>query len=54
MQSIRVGGDIWLFENGMPTELRQRMGGWASAFTEKQYIRTLVAERIDTCKSMGV
>jgi hypothetical protein len=54
INSMWVGGDTWLFENGMPTELRQRMGGWASAFTENQYIRTLVAECIDTCKGMGV
>jgi hypothetical protein len=54
MHSMRVGGETWLFENGMPTELRQRMGGWAPAFTEKQYIRTLVTERIDTCKGTGV
>ena len=54
MHSMRVGGDTWLFENGMTDAVRQRMGGWASAFSEKTYIRTLVAERIDTCRAMGL
>ena len=54
MHSMRVGGDTWLFENNMPAAVRQRMGGWASAFSEKTYIRTLVAERLTTCKAMGI
>lgn len=54
MHSLRVGGDTWLFENNMPDEVRQRMGGWAHAFSEKGYIRTLIAERLTTCKAMGV
>ena len=54
MHSMRVGGDTWLFENNMPASVRMRMGGWASAFSEKTYIRTLVAERLMTCKAMGI
>jgi len=54
MHSLRVGGDTWLFEANMPAEVRQRMGGWAHAFSEKTYIRTLVEERLSVCKAMGV
>ena len=54
MHSLRVGGDTWLFENKMPAAVRQRMGGWAHAFSETTYIRTLVAERLAVCKAMGV
>jgi hypothetical protein len=54
MHSMRVGGDTWLFENEVPQEVCQRMGGWASALSESTYIRTLVAERINTCKGMHV
>ena len=54
MHSMRVGGDTWLFQNNMPQDVRQRMGGWASAFSEKTYIRTLVAERLETCKHMAI
>ena len=54
MHSMRVGGDTWLFENEVPQEVRQRIGGWASALSESTYIRTLVAERINTCKGMHV
>ena len=54
MYSMRVGGDTWLFQNNMPQDVRQRMGGWASAFSEKTYIRTLVAERLETCKHMAI
>jgi hypothetical protein len=54
MHSMQVGGDTWLFEYNMPAEVRQRMGGWASAFSEKTYIRMPVAERLTTCKAMGI
>ena len=54
MHSMRVGGDTWLFKANMPEDVRMRMGGWASAFSEKTYIRTLVAERLSTCKAMGI
>ena len=54
IHSMRVGGDTWLFEANMPASVRMRMGGWASAFSEKTYIRTLVAERLSTCKAMGI
>ena len=54
MHSMRVGGDTWLFKNGVDDAGRQRMGGWASAFSEKTYIRTLIAERIETCRGMGL
>ena len=46
MHSLRVGGDTWLFKANMPDDVRQRMGGWASAFSEQMYIRTLVDERL--------
>lgn len=54
MHSMRVGGDTWLFENNMPAAIHMRMGGWASAFSEKTYICTLVAERLVTRKGMGI
>ena len=54
MHSMRVGGDTWLFDNGMTGAVRQRMGGWASAFSERTYIRTLVAEQIETYRGMGL
>jgi hypothetical protein len=54
MYSLRVGGDTWLFKANMPGDVRQRMGGWASAFSEKTYIRTLVDERLRVCKAMGI
>ena len=54
IHSMRVGGDTWLFENGVPEEVRMRMGGWATAFSERTYIRTLVEERLRTCKAMSV
>ena len=54
MHSMRVGGNTWLFENNMPASVRMRMGGWASAFSETTYIRTPVAERLATCKGMGI
>ena len=54
MHSLRVGGDTWLFKANMPDDVRQRMGGWASAFSEKTYIRTLIDERLQVCKAMGI
>ena len=54
MHSLRVGGDTWLFKANMPDHVRQRMGGWASAFSEKTYIRTLIDERLQVCKAMGI
>jgi hypothetical protein len=54
MHSMRVRGDTWLFENNMPASVRMRMDGWASAFSKKTYICTLVAERLATCKGMGI
>lgn len=54
MHSMRVGSDTWLFQNNMSQDVRQRMGGGASAFSEKTYIRTLVAERLETCKHMAI
>jgi hypothetical protein len=54
MHSLRVGGDTWLFKANMPDDVRQRMGGWASAFSEKTYIRTLVDEGLRVCKDMGI
>jgi len=54
LHSMRVGGDTWLFDNGVPEEVRMRMGGWATAFSERTYIRTLVDERLRTCRAMSV
>ena len=54
MHSLRVGDDTWLFKANFTGDVRQCMGDWASAFSEKMYIRTQINKRLEVCKAMGV
>ena len=45
VQSLRRGGDTFLWKNGVPQEIRQAIGGWKTPSVELRYLETLIAEQ---------
>jgi hypothetical protein len=52
--SLRIGGDTWLFDNGIPAVQRREMGAWLTPVTEYSYLRHSVLRSFDFVRKCGL
>ena len=53
-QSARSGGDTWLFNNGVPADLRMEIGEWATPTVERGYLRIKIQQKLELVSAVGL
>jgi hypothetical protein len=53
-QSARSGGDTWLFNNGVPADLRMEIGEWATPTVERGYLRIRIQQKLELVSAVGL
>ena len=54
LQSMRSGGDTWLYEKGASQAVRMAVGDWKTPGVEAGYLRIAVQQKLAAMKASGV